>query len=654
MTGTPSGPTASISGSVSVEGKGEDAPDLDAILGSMDAHAQATFRRRVDRWWPDLLAGVAAVYPEPEHLARRLLTVAAHGFAERPAELRELDERRLLRPDWFQRPDMFGYACYADRYGGTLAGVADRLDHLTDLGVTYLHLMPLLDPRPGDNDGGYAVRDYRSVRADLGTTEDLARLAATLRSRGISLVVDLVLNHVAREHEWAERARAGDPHYRAYFHIFPDRTLPDAYEQTLPEVFPAFAPGNFTADDDLGGWVWTTFNSWQWDLNWSNPDVPVEFARIIAHLVNLGVEVLRLDAIAFLWKRLGTDCQNQPEVHAITQVLRAVTRIMAPAVLFKAEAIVGPRQLLPYLGSGRHTGLVSDLAYHNSLMVQVWSMLATGKTVLARHALAGLPPAPPNAAWITYVRCHDDIGWAIDDADAAAVGLDGPAHRRFLSDWYLGDFPGSWSRGLVFQANPETGDRRVSGTAASLTGMGADRPDVDGALARIFLAHAIVASWGGVPVVWSGDELGLPNDPAWADEPGHDDDNRWAHRPRVTDADRARRFEPGTDAQRVFDGLAHLARVRSSLPMLHAIAPVEVITDTDDGILAILRRHASGNLLAVVNVTTQSRPVAAPLLGPVGPNPVEVLNDARIVVDDHGSLWIPPLSAWWITATPAP
>ena len=319
-----------------------------------------------------------------------------------------------------------------------------------------------------------------------------------------------MLNHVAREHEWAAKARAGEPAYRSYFHVHPDRTVPDAFEATLPEVFPDFAPGSFTWDEELRGWVWTTFNEWQWDLDWSNPEVMLEFADIILTLANLGVEVLRLDAVAFVWKRLGTSCQSQPEVHAVIQALRSVARLAAPALAFKAEAIVGPRDLVQYLGLGRHAGRISDLAYHNSLMVQVWSMLATGNTVLARHALAALPPTPSTAAWITYLRCHDDIGWAIDDGDAADVGLSGPAHRHFLADWYVGEFPGSWADGLVFQHNPETGDRRISGTAASLMGL-ADDPD--GGLARMFLAHAVIAGWGGVPVVWSGDELGLPNDP---------------------------------------------------------------------------------------------------------------------------------------------
>ena len=356
---------------------------------------------------------------------------------------------------------MFGYACYTERFAEDLEGVAKRLDHLEELGVTYLHLMPLLQPREGDNDGGYAVQDYRAVRSDLGTMDDLRDLATTLRERGISLCMDLVLNHVAREHEWAVKA---GPAGRRLGPV--PRLLPRLHRRGGARRLRADAAGGLprlrARQLHLGrrpaGWVWTTFNEFQWDLNWANPSVLLEFAEIILGLANLGVEVLRLDAIAFLWKRLGTNCQNQPEVHAITQALRAVTRIAAPAVAFKAEAIVGPRDLVQYLGTGSHAGRVSDLAYHNSLMVQVWSMLAARNTVLARQALGALPATPATGTWITYVRCHDDIGWAIDDRDAYAVGVTGHGHRAFLSDWYSGEFPGTWADGLVVPGQP--GDRR--------------------------------------------------------------------------------------------------------------------------------------------------------------------------------------------------
>ncbi|PNY80479.1 alpha-amylase family protein [Deinococcus koreensis] len=568
-----------------------------------------TFFLRLDRYGPDLQGSLRAVYGEQRtaRLLDDLLPVLLHAFHTRPADLKKLDEARLLRPDWLQEPEMIGYVAYADRFAGTLKGVGEHLDYLTGLGVRYLHLMPLLKPRDGENDGGYAVADYRAVRDDLGSMDDLSALARDLRGRGISLVLDLVLNHVAQEHEWAVRARAGDPQYRDYFHLFPDRTVPDAYEQTLPEVFPEFAPGNFTWNESARAWVWTTFNTYQWDLNWGNPDVFREFVDIILHLANRGVEVFRLDAIAFMWKRLGTDSQNQPEVHHLAQALRACARIVAPAVAFKAEAIVSPADLIHYLGTGEHHGKVSDMAYHNSLMVQIWSSLASRDVRLMTAALQAFPPKPTSTTWGMYVRCHDDIGWAISDADAARVGLDGAAHRHFLSDFYSGEFPGSFARGLVFQYNPDTGDRRISGSGASLAGLEAalesgDEVATSHAVGRLLLAHAVVLGFGGVPLLYMGDELALLNDEGYGDTPEHAADNRWVHRPRMDWAKaEAVQADPASPAGQVNAGLRHLIRVRQGLPHLHASVESVALHSPDPCVLLLRRDHPRGRFLAVYN-----------------------------------------------------
>lgn len=621
-----------------------------AELAAESPEAREAFEIRLTRWWPDLIEGLRAVYAEPDAVARRIVRSAAQAYRERDPELRRLDAERILRPDWLQQPSMIGYAAYTERFAGTLAGVEDRLGHLEELGVSYLHLMPLLTPRDGDSDGGYAVADYRSVRPDLGTMDDLRALTSPLRGRGISLVLDLVLNHVAREHEWARKARAGEARYRDYFHVFEDRALPDAYERTLPEVFPDFAPGNFTWDDELGAWVWTTFNSFQWDLNWANPDVLLEFVDIVLFLAGAGVEVLRLDAIAFLWKEMGTTCQGRPQVHAITQVLRAVSRIACPALAFKAEAIVAPHELLAYLGEGRYTGKVSDLAYHNTLMVQIWSMLATGRTDLTETALRRLPPAPSTATWITYARCHDDIGWAISDEDAAAVGLSGPAHRHFLSDWYLGEFPSSSARGLTFQFNPATGDRRTSGTAASLLGIDHDDPAAsrDG-LAQLRLAHALLAWHGGIPVVWSGDELACPNDEHWADDPRQSSDNRWAHRPALPESLFALRHDRDTVAGRAFADLTQLLRARRETPHVHGATPVEVLTAEDPGVLALARPHPLGTAVGLFNVTGEPRSWAWWHLDARGLwDATDVLTGERVSPGAEGHFWLPPYGVAWL------
>ena len=541
---------------------------------------------------------------------------------------------------------MLGYACYADRFAGDLRAVGEKVPYLAELGVTYLHLLPLLQPRPRPNDGGYAVMDHRAVREDLGTIADLADLARTLRARGISLTLDLVLNHVAAEHDWARRARAGEERYRRYFHVFPDRTQPDHFEQSLPEVFPDFAPGSFSWDAELDGWVWTTFNTWQWDLNWHEPDVFCEFAELVCFLANTGAECLRLDAIAFLWKRLGTDCQNQPEVHALTSALRAVARIAAPATVFKAEAIVGPDALVEYLGTGRHSGRVSDLAYHNSLMVQVWSSLAAGDARLITTALRRFPDKPATTAWATYLRCHDDIGWAIDDRDAEAVGWSGAGHRRFLSDWYSGAFPGSDAQGLVFQENPATGDRRISGSAASLAGLGTalesgDGEAVDLAVRRLLLAHLVVLGFGGLPLLWMGDELALLNDQTWADEPFQADDNRWVHRPRMPWAVAERRHVEGTLEHRVWSGLRHAQQVRALLPAMHAAVPTRLLDPVNPGVVAWERRAPDQVLVALHNTTREPAlwpREAVPLPGP--------LHDA--LSGGSPGLVLPPYACLWL------
>ncbi|WP_314905524.1 alpha-amylase family protein [Propionibacterium acidifaciens] len=579
----------------------------------LDAAAQQSLDLRWERYSPQIAVSLARLFPDrATEVTARLREILERGIAQRSPELRRLDEARLLRPDWLQQPGMVGYVCYADRFAGNLRGVKDHVDYLDGLGVRYLHIMPFLEPRPGANDGGYAVADYRTIRPDLGTMDDLEELTAELRAHRISLVMDLVINHVAAEHEWAVRARAGEATYRDYFLMYPDRSIPDAYERTLPEVFPDFAPGNFTWNEQANAWVWTTFNDYQWDLNWANPDVLCEFVDLMCWLANKGVEVFRLDAIAFTWKRMGTNCQNQPEVHDLTQIMRACMRIAAPSVAFKAEAIVSPEDLMAYLGTGEHYGLVSDMAYHNELMVQLWNCLATAESRMAEAALSTMPTKPPSTTWATYVRCHDDIGWAISDADAAAVGVDGYEHRRFLSDFYSGQYKTSFARGLVFQANPLTGDRRISGSAASLAGLEkaleeGDEHGVDMAIARIVLMYTLICGYGGVPLIYMGDELGLLNDMDYGSDPAHADDNRWAHRPFM-DWALVERVAADEDlpAARLNRALRHVLQVRAATPQVHASFAARVVPSPDPRVLVLVRDHPLGPLVEVYNMSEQT------------------------------------------------
>ncbi len=603
---------------------------------------------RFDRWSEDLYDGLAAVYSADEVLPR-VVDLISSIYRARSSELRKRDAARILQPDWFQSPDAVGYVAYADLFAGDLNGIRKKIDYLEGLGITYLHLMPLLTPRPSPNDGGYAVADYRSVRSDLGSMKDLAKLASELHGAGISLTLDLVLNHVAKEHEWAQKARSGDKKYRNYFYAYDDRAIPDQFEKTLPEIFPTFAPGNFTFNDEMNAWVWTTFNDYQWDVNWSNPDLFLEYVDIIGYLANQGTDCLRLDAIAFIWKRLGTDSQNQPEVHAITQALRAAAHISTPSLIFKAEAIVGPKDVVHYLGQGAHSGKVSDLAYHNSLMVQIWSALASRDGRLMAHALSKFAPIPTTSGWATYLRCHDDIGWAIDDGDASELGISPQAHRSFLADFYANEFEGSFARGVHFQSNPTTGDRRTSGSAASLIGIEAalekkDPLALQGAIDRLKCAYAMVFGFGGLPLLYMGDEIAMLNDHSYLKNAAKAEDNRWIHRPEmdwslVKSAEKGRGVEGQVD-----QAIRSLIRARKASPSLHSSTATEVFTTNNPAVIIFRRRHASGNLVQLYNLSEREQGVS--MHGIASGNLLECISGERLHI--YEEMVIPPYAAWWL------
>ncbi len=594
--------------------------------------AERIFALRFERSRLDLFGMLERLYghrPDYDDFVAALTTTLQDNWRRRPEALKWLDLQRDLEPDWFQRSDQVGYVFYIERFNGNLLGILDKLDHLTELGVTYVHLMPCLKPRDGDNDGGYSVQDYRAVNPRYGTMDDLEHVASVLRERGISLCIDLVLNHTAKEHEWAVRARSGEKPYTDYYWIYDDDGLPGQYEETLVEIFPNQAPGNFSRYDEFGPdgevtkWVWTTFNEHQWDLNWANPWVFLEIVDIALFLANKGASVLRLDAVAFMWKRLGTRCQSEPEVHMILHAFRAATRIAAAGVIHLEEAIVSPAEMIPYLGAGEHAGKEGNLAYHNSLMVQFWSALAAQNAQLMTHVLAThFPPSIPNATYATYLRCHDDIGWAITDTDAAAVGLSGLAHRRFLADYYTGAFAGSVARGTLFQVNPRTGDARSNGSTASLAGLESalevqrserHQHAVNRAIDRILLGHALIASYGGIPLLYMGDEVATLNDYDQLDDPVNAGDGRWIQRPfmdwDLVDAVRSGRGvadgagEHAAVAARVWTGILHILRRRKAVPEFHGAIPTMVLDPPDNRVFAFARPAPAATVVCLFNVS---------------------------------------------------
>jgi amylosucrase len=620
--------------------------EADAFLARLEVLSQ-------DIWEP--LEQVYGTVTDPAEFVGALVLDALDAAAGRPEALRILDRRREIDPAWFQRSRMIGYVCYPARFAGSLHGVRQHLDYLDELGVTYLHLMPLLKPRPGDNDGGYAVEDYDAVDPRVGSVADLEALAGELHARDMALCVDLVLNHTAREHDWARRATAGEQRYREMYLTYPDRAQPDAFERTLPEVFPDTAPGSFTSVPGLG-WVWTTFHEYQWDLNYARPAVFRAMLGTMLRLANRGIDVLRLDAAPFLWKRMGTDSQNQPEAHLLLQAFRALTRLAAPGLLLKAEAIVSPDMLVPYLGGHDRYRPECDLAYDNQLMVMLWSTLATRDVRLAELALSRRRPAPLATAWVTYVRCHDDIGWAVSDADAASAGLDGFAHRRFLNDFYAGRFPGSFARGAEFQPNTLTGDARICGSAASLCGVESalasnDHNELAMAIRRLEAMYAVAFSFGGIPLIYMGDELAMVNDPRWADDAAHAEDSRWMHRPRMDWARAARRTDPASLEGRAFAAIRRLAGARRALLALRSGGQTELLPAGHRSVLAYRRVHPrSAPFLSVTNFSDVTQSVDAGIIARAGIyRPRHAHSTTGELVINGGRIELAPWSFAWLT-----
>jgi len=542
-----------------------------------------------------------------------LLAAITQFYVDRSTTLKDLDQDREANPDWYHDHQMLGGVCYVDLFAGDLAGIREKIAYFKELGLTYLHLMPLFKVPEGENDGGYAISSYREVDPQLGTMAELAQLAGELRAEGISLVLDFVFNHTSDEHEWAKKAIAGDRVYRDYYRIFLDREMPDDYERHLREIFPDEHPGAFTYHEEIGGWVWTTFHSYQWDLNYANPEVFIRMAEEMLFLANIGVEVLRLDAVAFTWKQLGTNCENLPEAHMLIQAYNDIAKIAAPSLVFKSEAIVHPDEVVKYIHPDE-----CQLSYNPLLMALLWNTLATRNINLLDQALRERFKINPQCAWVNYVRCHDDIGWTFSDEDAARLGINGFDHRKFLNAFYTGRFEGSFARGLPFQENPKTGDVRISGSCASLAGLEKalkeeTEREVELAIRRILLIHGIILTIGGIPLIYLNDEIGRLNDYSYREDPAKGHDSRWVHRP-VTDWDLMMlRQEEDTLQGRIYQNLKALIGLRKSWGVFSG-GEMQVINTGNSSVLGYLRYHNSKRVLVFANFSEQDQTIPANIL----------------------------------------
>lgn len=590
------------------------------------------------------LARLYGTHPRFDAWFEALVQNTLAAAMRRPAALWRLDLAREQDPDWFRRGGV-GYCAYADKFGGSLRGVAQRIPHLQALGVSYLHLLPFLRPGTPPNDGGFAVASFDDVDPALGTWSDLAGLTTQLREAGISLCSDMVLNHVSHDHAWARGALAGDERLAGFFHWLPTADDVARWERHLPQVFPDTAPGNFTRIEARGAWVRTTFYPYQWDLNWANPEVFTEIAMALLGLANQGVEAFRLDSTGYLWKREGTDGLNQPEVHDILQALRALADIAAPGVLMKAEAIMPTRDLPPYFGLGERPAPECHVAYHSSLMAAAWAGLAQESAQVPGAVLAGTPPLPAGAGWMTYVRCHDDIGWNVLRPELADAGLSGDAVLLQVSEFYAGRTPGSYARGASFQTSPTRPVHGTNGMLSALAGLecAATPAEAQAAVDRMLLLQSLSYFAGDLPLLYMGDEFAQANvaDDEVARRLAAGNDGRELHRPGFDEAALRAAQDPATPGGRVLASLRRMATLRREQPAL-AARPLQRL-DAGDGAVLALRR--GDQAVALFNFSRTPRAIdLAALTGHAG-GWHELLSGqaalpARTVLQPHGSLWL--------------
>lgn len=533
-----------------------------------------------------------------------LIDIMKKYHKERNRELKELDKKREKDPFWYKRGDMLGLTMYTDLFAGSLKNLKDKVDYLDRLSLKYLHLMPLLKMPEKDNDGGYAVEDFFSIDPRFGTNEDLADLTAQLRKHGISLCLDFVMNHTASTHEWAKKAESGDKHYQDYYMCFSDRTYPDEYEKTTPEVFPSTAPGNFIWNEKMQKWVLSSFYPFQWDLNYRNPEVLNEMLRSALYLANLGVEVFRLDAVPYIWKKLGTTSRNLPEVHLIVRLMRIVLEIVCPSVILKGEVVMAPKELKAYFGTPEAPEC--HLLYNVSLMVNFWSSLASQDVRLLEHMAEDILSMEEHCSFVNYIRCHDDIGWGLDEDYERKIGIDPLKHKIFLYRFFEGSFPGSYSLGQLYNYDRVSLDARSCGTTASLCGIENGRNHFDDTMIemgvkRDLLMHAALYSFRGFPMLSSGDEIGQLNDWSYMNNPSLALDSRNIHRSHFNwDNEKKAQEGKGYEGE-IMKGILTLDRVRKTEPCFAPEAKVNTWKSHSDGVFSIRRTIEGRDMLCVMN-----------------------------------------------------
>ncbi len=567
------------------------------------AKADNIFQKRLEKHHDELRWLYMELYDNSDMFAE-LCEEMYRYYGARKAALKKSDQAREQKADWYKKNDMLGMMLYIDNFAKDLQGVQKKLDYLMQCQVNYIHLMPFLDTPKGRSDGGYAVSDFRKVQEHLGTMEDLDALADACHKKGLNLCMDFVMNHTSEDHEWARRARAGEGEYMSRYFFFDNGQIPAEYEKTVPQVFPTTAPGNFTWMDDIRYHVMTTFYPYQWDLNYQNPRVFNEMMYNFLYLANRGIDIIRLDAVPYIWKELGTSCRNLPQVHTIVRMMRMIGEIVCPGVLLLGEVVMEPEKVAPYFGTVEKPEC--HMLYNVTTMATTWNSVATRDVRLLRLQMDIVNRLPREYIFLNYLRCHDDIGWGLDYRWLMQFGIGEVSHKKYLNDFLTGQYPGSFARGELYNSDPVSGDARLCGTTASLCGIEKalyekEEAALEMAVRLDLMLHAYMFTQSGIPVIYSGDEIGQENDYTYHEDPDKQADSRYLHRGRFPWELAEKRKEAGTVQERLFTGIGKLEEIRQSREVFDGGADVWTLDTWEDSILGLARAKGGEKLVALFN-----------------------------------------------------
>lgn len=525
-------------------------------------------------------------------------------YMERIEELKELDQKRIENAKWYRKNDMLGMMMYIDNFSKDLQGLQKKIEYIESCHVNYIHLMPFLETPKGRSDGGYAVADFRKVRPDLGTMEELREVTKRCRKKDISVCMDFVMNHTSEDHAWAKRARNGEREYMDRYFFYENYDIPAQFEQTVPQVFPTTAPGNFTYLPEMGHYVMTSFYPYQWDLNYRNPRVFNEMMYNFLFLANVGIDIIRIDAVPYIWKELGTDCRNLKQVHTIVRLMRMIGEIVCPAVVLLGEVVMEPSKVAPYFGTLEKPEC--HMLYNVTTMATTWHTVATRDVRLLKKQMDILNELPKEYTFLNYLRCHDDIGWGLDYQTLRTWGMEEVPHKTYINEFFLGNVDGSFSRGELYNYDPVTKDARFCGTCASMCGLEKavaenDEKQIEEAIKRILMLHAYMYTQSGIPVLYSGDEIGQLNDNQYHNDSAKAQDSRYIHRGKFQWDLAEKISERGTVQERIFRGLEELTKIRAAEKAFCADANCYTVETGDNAVLCIVREYENDKITCIFN-----------------------------------------------------